>query len=116
MPGNENRAANGISEIVFLIRRYARLEVRGSIKHVVPHKLVNVAVKGAGARFGFGFNCSGGISAVLCAVIGRQHPHFGNGVDTGGDIKGGVAAVVHVIAPIKFPIVVFEAPGDPIAP
>ncbi len=43
------------------------------------------------------------------AVIGRQHLEFCDRVEAGIDIQRIVAAIIHVVAAIEFPVVVLDA-------
>ena len=79
------------------------------IKDIVAHELVSVAVERTCTRLGLGLDGAGGVAAILCAVVGGQHAHFANGLDTGSNVQRGVAAVIHVVAAIQLPVVIFEA-------
>src|SRR5271170_3036183 len=61
----------------------------------------------AGARLGLDFNRAGTIAAVLRAVVGGKHLEFGDGVNAGINVQRGVAAVVHGIAAVHLPVVIF---------
>src|SRR5438067_2096552 len=75
---DEYRAADGIPEVVLLVGRHCSLEELGGIKCVITDKLVNVAVKLAGARLGLDFNRAGTAAAILGAVVRGKDLEFGN--------------------------------------
>src|SRR5882762_4384269 len=60
-------------------------------------------------RLRFDFYRAGPIAAVLRSVIRCEHLKFSNRVDAWIHVQRGVATVVHVVAAVQFPIVVFDA-------
>ncbi len=62
-----------------------------------------------GAGLGFHFNGARTVAAILRAVVGGQHLELGDGFRIGINVEGGVAAVIHVVATVEFPVVVLGA-------
>src|SRR5208283_4256510 len=58
---------------------------------------------------GFDLGRARAVLAILRAIVGGQHLDFVNGLDAGIDVEGEVAAIVHHVAAVDFPIVVFGA-------
>ena len=107
--GDKNRAADRISEIVFLVLRACRLKEIAGVEIVIAKKFEHVAVEIPRAGFGDRFDGGGPVSAILSPVIGRQNFDFRNSINVWIGVEGGVAAVIHVVAAVQFLIVVFGA-------
>src|SRR5215467_8121180 len=113
---NVNGTADGVAVVMLLelgngqcwIGFLAVEEVQ-SVEGVVAAEVVDVAVKALATGLGFDFNGTGSVAAVLSAVIRSENFEFGNGIDAGINVKGGVRTVVHVVAAVEFPVVVFGA-------
>ena len=104
--GDVRGSADGIAVVVFLVWRNGRLEVFRGIESVVAHELIDVAVELGGTGLGFNFHRAGAIAAVLRAVVGSEHFELGDRLQAGIHVQGDVAAVVHVVAAVEFPVVV----------
>src|ERR1700682_5762719 len=61
---------------------------------------------GAGLRLNL--DGSRTISAVLRAVVGTHDADFGDGVEARIRQQGRIAAVIHVVTAVDFPVVVFR--------
>ncbi len=114
--GDIYRTADGIAKIVLLIwwdhagaTGGNAVEVVLSVEQVVAHELIGVAVECAGAALGFDFDGTGSIAAILRAVVRGQHFELCDGIDAGVNVQRAVAAVIHVVAAIEFPVVVLDA-------
>ncbi len=114
--GNEYWTADRVSEIVLLIwsnnagaARFSAVEVVLRVEHVVAHKLVGIAVERLRSALRFNFDCTRSVAAVLRAVVRSENLELGDRVDTGIHVQRAVAAVVHVVPAIEFPVVVFGA-------
>ena len=66
-------------------------------------------MKCAGSGLGFHFDGARTVAAVLSAVVRGKHFEFGDGIEAGIDVQGGVGAVVHVVPAVEFPVVVLDA-------
>ncbi len=64
-------------------------------------------MEGAATRLCFHFNGAGAVAAVLRTVIGSKNLKLGNGLGIGIDVQRAIGAVVHVVAAVQFPVVVF---------
>ena len=106
---NVEGTADGVAVIVFLVFRHAVLKEIARVESVVAHELVNIAVEMTGARFGFHFHRAGAIASILRAIVGSEHAEFGDRIEAGISVEGGVAAVIHVVAAVNLPVVVFHA-------
>src|SRR5947209_11305540 len=111
---DEDRSADGVSEIVLLVgslwrSRIGTLFPRACIEEFVAQIFKGAAVECAGAGLGLDFDGAGPVAAVLRAVVGGEHLKFGDCFWVGIYVQRGVAAVVHVVAAIEFPVVVFGA-------
>ena len=112
MAGNEKRAAEGVAEIVFLVLGgvgRALIEIATVVENVVAVEFVDIPVKTAGAGFDFRFHSAGGVATILGSVVGSQHADFSDGINARIDVERVVAAVVHIVAAVHFPVVVFAA-------
>ena len=110
------RSTDGVAEIVLLIWRNDAgaaganaVEVVLRVEEVVAHKLISVAVECARAALGFDFDGTGSVATILRAVVRSQHFELCDGIDAGIDVQRTVAAVIHVVAAIEFPVVVLDA-------
>ncbi len=65
-------------------------------------------MKAVGAGLGLDFHRARPVAAVLGAVIRGQHFEFGDGLQAGIDVQRAVAAVIHVVAAVQFPVVVLH--------
>ena len=110
MAGDVNRAAQRVTEIILLVfrSRTRPIKIILCVEKIIAHELVHVSVKGVRSGLELRLHRSGGISSVFRAVVGGQNADFGNGVDAGENVQRVVAAVVHVIAAVHFPVVVFS--------
>ena len=108
---DEDRTADGVAEVVLLELRLGvcRIEEVASVENIVAAEVVDVAVELVGAGLGFDFDGAGSVASVLRAVVRGEDFDFGDGVDAGIDVQRGVAAVVHVVAAVELPVVVFRA-------
>ena len=79
------------------------------VEGVVAHKFVSIAVKLPWCPTWFRLHCTGAVAAILSAVIRGQDLEFRDGIDAGIDVQRCVAAVVHVVAAVQFPVVVLGA-------
>ncbi len=75
MVGDENRSADGIAEIVFLVLGFGLRDVnalipRARIEDFIAQVFESAAVEGSATGLGFDFNSAGAVAAVLRAVIG----------------------------------------------
>ena len=109
MARNKDRPADGVPEIVLLVRWHIRRKIISRVENIVTVEFVNVAVKTAGSGFNFSFHCAGGVSSIFRAVVRGQHPHFLNRVDAGIHVQRVVAPVVHVVAAVQLPVIVLAA-------
>src|ERR1700739_1489556 len=113
MMGDVNRAADRVSEIVFLVWRPRQavgvVEKFIGIEEVIAQVFKRAAVKGTAAGLGFYFDSAGAISSVLRAVARSENFEFGDRFRVGVPVQRGVGAVVHVVAAIQFPVVVLGA-------
>ena len=66
-------------------------------------------MEGAGAGFEFRLNRAGAVASVLRPVVRGQHLELRDRVDTGKNVQAAVAAIVHVVAAVEFPVVVLDA-------
>ena len=66
-------------------------------------------MEGFGSALGFDFDRAGAVAAILRAVVRSQNLEFGDGINAGIDVQRAVAAVVHVVAAVEFPVVVLGA-------
>src|SRR5262249_6740715 len=121
---NVDGAADGIAVIVLLElwNGLSRISVLGvekvqCVEGVVTAEIVDIAVKALAAGLGFDFHSAGSVAAVLCPVVRSEDLEFGDGIDARVNVERGVRTVVHVVAAVEFPVVVFgaapvEAEGD----
>src|SRR5450759_1204283 len=107
-PGDVNRAADGTAKIILLVRRPRRIEVVFGIEIVVADELVEVAVEGAGPGFEFRLDRAGAAASVLRPVVRGQHLELRDRVYAGKNVQAAVAAIVHVVAAVEFPVVVLD--------
>ena len=112
MTRNENRTADSVTKIVLLIFRSIRralIEIAPGIEKIVAVELVHVAVEAAGAGLDLGLHGARSIASILRAVVRSQHADFGDGVNAGENVQRIVAAVIHVVAAVHFPVVVLAS-------
>src|SRR5271157_899648 len=109
VPRDKYGTADRVAPIVLLVRRHVRQEVIASVKCVVADKLVRVAVECTRAGLGLNLDRARTIAAVLRSVIRTEDADFGDRIQTRESHQRGVAAIVHVIAAVDFPVVVFGA-------
>src|SRR5215472_2558063 len=114
MAWNENRAANGIPEVMFLVGGLLGSWICAffpglGIKELVAKVLEGATVKSGASRFGFDFNRAGTVTTVLCAIVRSEDFEFGDGLRIRINVQGSVASVIHVVAAIKLPVVVLGA-------
>src|SRR5438445_11261642 len=114
MVGNKYRPTYRVAEIVLLIGSLLSGWIGSffpglGIKDLVAEILETAAVEGAASRFGFDFDSAGAVAAILCAVVRGENLEFGNGFGIGINVEGSVAAVIHVVAAVKLPVVVLGA-------
>ena len=107
--GDKHRPADGVSKIIFLVWRHGRLRESDGVKSIIANKLVGIAVKLAGAGFGFNLDRTRSAAAILRTIIGGQHLEFSDSIQAGINVQRSVAAVIHVVAAVQFPVVVFGA-------
>ena len=114
--GDVHRAAEGITVVVLLVGRsdaraagVCAVEVILRVEEVVAHKLVGIAVELIRPALGFNLDRAGTVAAVLGAIVRGEYFELSNGVDAGIDVQRAVAAVVHVVAAVEFPVVVLGA-------
>jgi hypothetical protein len=79
------------------------------IEEIVAEIFKSAAVELAGAGLGFDFDGARAVAAVLRAIVGGEDFKFGDGLEVGVYVEGLVAAVVHVVAAVKLPVVVLVA-------
>src|SRR5450432_712319 len=107
-----DRPSNRVSEVVLLVAGLGigfPIEIIAGVELVVAHELVSVSVELVGARFGLNFYCSRTAASILGAVIRGENFKLADGVEAGIHVERGVAPVIHVVAAIQFPIVIFGA-------
>ena len=114
MVGNKYGPADGVAKIMLFVRgflggRISAISPVLGIEEFVAEIFERAAVEGSAAGFGFDFDSAGAVATVLCAVIGRENFEFGNGFGVRINVQRGIAAVIHVVAAIEFPVVVFGA-------
>src|ERR1035438_252804 len=111
---NVNRTTDGVTEIVLLIRRvgvarFAAGLPRFGVKEIIAQIFKSAAVEGTAAGLGLDFDGAGTVAAVLRAVGGGQDFKFGDRFEVGIDVQRGIAAIVHVVPAVEFPVVVLGA-------
>src|SRR5262249_16297443 len=106
---NVERPADGVPVIVLLIFGHRALEKIARVEGIVADELIDIAVEAAGAGLGLELDRSRPVAAILGTVVGSEDAKFGNGIEAGISVEGGIAAVIHVVAAIDLPIVVFGA-------
>ncbi len=82
---------------------------RSGVKVVIAQIFEGTAVEGAGTALSLHFHRPRAIASILRAIIRCQHFKFGDGFEIGINVQRGVAAVIHVVAAVELPIVVFVA-------
>src|ERR1035441_925149 len=108
---NIQRTADGAAEVVFLVLGHRRLEEVTRVEGVVPDEFEQVSVEILGTRFRNRLNGPRRVSAVLCAEVRGQDLYLGYGIHVRVDVECAVASVVHVVAAVDLPVVVFGAPA-----
>ena len=68
-------------------------------------------MEGGAAALGFHFDGSGAVATILGAIVRRKNFEFGNGFGIGVNVQRGVGAIVHVVATVELPVVVFGTPA-----
>src|SRR6266571_4185431 len=90
--------------------RYVGALIPGTrVEDFVAQVLESTAVEGSTAGFGLDFYGTGAVAAILRAIVGSEDLKLGNGFRVGVNVQRSIAAVVHVIATIEFPVVVLRA-------
>ena len=52
---------------------------------------------------------AGAVAAILRTIVGSENFEFGDGFGVGVNVQGGIGTVVHIVAAVKLPVVVFGA-------
>src|ERR1700736_3181140 len=107
-----DRATDAVPEVMLVVASFGRardvkivVRIEGFVARELPHR----AMKGVCARLGFDFDRARSAFSVLSAVVGGQDLNFCNGLDAGIHVQRKIAAVVHHVAAIDFPVVIFGA-------
>ena len=113
--GNVNGSTESVTVVVLLVRRpgvFGRVvkEIVG-VKEVVAGVFEGTAMETRGSALGLDFNGAGAVSSVLSSIIGGQHPKFGDGLGIGINVECAIAPVIHVVAAVDLPVVIFGAPA-----
>ena len=112
--GNENGAADGVAEVMLLVRRLRFRRIRTlfpgtRVEDVVAQIFERAAVEALASRLGFDFDRARTVTAILRTVVRRQDLEFGDRFDVRINVQRCVAAVIHVVAAVELPVVVFGA-------
>src|SRR5438552_12324839 len=111
---DEYRPADGVTEVMLFIGSFGLGEVGAfipgaGIENVVAEVFKGAAVERAATGLGFDFDGSRGVTAILCTIVGSEDFELSDSLGVGVDVERRVAAVIHIVAAVEFPIVVFGA-------
>src|SRR2546423_1515813 len=111
MIGNKERPTQGVAVVMLLIGgllggRIGAFRPRFRIEELVSHILEGAAMEAVCPTLGFHFHSSRAIPAILRAVVRCQYFELGDRFWIGINVEGGIAAVIHIVAAVEFPVVV----------